>query len=527
MYASAPYTAGGIEKSYKVLVGFAKTSLLDPQAEETLTIKVTPYDFASFDAEDKNGNGFKGYELEAGDYTFFAGENAHTDFGHFTKTLAADARFEKDPVTNYDVVPLFEEADDHLQENLSRADFEGTFPVMPGAADREVTSEFIKSENDRTHNNPEDLSAMPKMDQPITVKIRELIGLDYNDAKWETFLDQMSFQEMVDLFNKGCYSTTALERLGVPATLSVDGPTGISNFQGNPSIYGTAYYCSETLVAQTYNLSLVEDEATAIGNECLLGNLAVGQPYTGWYSPGVNLHRSPFGGRNTEYYSEDPFISGKFAGRLIAKVQEKGVYANIKHFALNEGETHRSANGVNTWCKEQAIRELYLKPFEIAIKEGKSRGLMTSFNRIGKRWAGGDYNLCTTVLRKEWGFVGSVICDYHTDAYMDNEMMIYAGGDLNLTTDLFKPWEATRNRRGPEADRASDVNVLRRASHNNLYALVNSNAFRAEITGYRAPAWQVALYAVDGGIGGALLIWGFLVIFFTLRKETDVVKKQD
>ena len=225
------------------------------------------------------------------------------------------------------------------------------------------------------------------------------------------------------------------------------------------------------------------------------------------------MHRSPFGGRNTEYYSEDPFISGKMAANVIKAAQEKGVYANVKHFALNDQETHRGTNGVNTYCEEQAIREIYLKPFEFAVKEGKTFGLMTSFNRIGSRWAGGYYDLITTVLRHEWGFKGSVICDYHTDGYMNNRQMIYAGGDLNLT--INKKWAES----SVHDDDPADVSVLRRSAHNNLYALVNSNAMAAKIIGYRAPLWETLIYVADGTIGLGLGVWGFLVIFFTLRKK--------
>ena len=519
LYVSTPYTDGGIEKPYKTLVGFAKTSLLQPDASETLAIDVTPYDFASFDSDDMNHNDFKGFELEAGDYTFFAGINAHTDFGHFTKNLATGEKFDKDPVTGYEVKPLFEHGDDHLQQDLSRTDFEGTFPVIPGDDERNVTAEFIAAEDNRDSGNKEDLSVMPTLGAELTVPFKNLVGKEYNDELWDKFLNQMTFQEMVDLFNEGCYSTTAkLGRLGIPKTLSADGPTGIVNFQGNPEIYDTCYYCSECLVAQTYNLNLVEAQGSAIGNECLIGDTqrpnGSGLPYTGWYAPGVNLHRSPFSGRNTEYYSEDPFLSGKFAAHLIQKVQEKGVYANVKHFALNDAETHRSLNGVNTWCKEQAIRELYLKPFEMAVKEGKTRGLMTSFNRIGQKWTGGDYNLVTIVLRKEWGFVGSVICDYHTDAYMDNAQMIYAGGDLNLTAD--KPWAG---RKAADPNNPGDVNCLRRAAHNNLYAIVNSNAMRATILGYKLPIWEVILYVVDGVLAGGLAVWGFFAFFTAIRKK--------
>ncbi|NLB48301.1 MAG: hypothetical protein GX813_00385, partial [Erysipelotrichia bacterium] len=363
IYASAPYTPGGIEKSHKVLVGFAKTKLLDPQEEQKLNIKITPYDFASYDYNDANNNGFKGYELEKGDYTFYVSTDAHTSFASFLKNLPSDARYENDPVTNYKVENLFEEADDHLGSVMSRVDFVSTFPVIPGAEERAVTQAFINELNNYAHNNPEQFDDFPEVNAPVTVKFKQLIGLNYNDPLWDTFLNQMTFAEMLKLFNEACYATVDVERLDVPRTVSCDGPTGIVAFSGAPEVYGTCYYQSEILLAQTFNIELAEKQGNAIGNECLWGDQrpnGSNLPYTGWYAPGVNLHRSPFSGRNTEYYSEDPFISGKMAVGVIKAVQEKGVYANIKHFVLNDQETHRSANGQNTWCTEQAIRELYL-----------------------------------------------------------------------------------------------------------------------------------------------------------------------
>ena len=521
LYASAPYTKGGIEKPYKVLVGFAKTKILDPNESETLTITVTPYDFASFDSQDKNKNGFRGYELEKGDYIFFGGKDSHHSFGQFTKNLATDYRFEKDPVTGTEVKPLFEHAGDHLQSLLSRADFKETFPKSPTEQDRKIDQAGIDALNNRDSGNTEDLTKMPATGKDVTTSFKQLIGKDYDDPLWDSFLDQMTFEEMVKLFNGGSYSTPELERLGVPHTLSCDGPTGFVAFLGTPEVYGTCYYSSEVLLAQTYNLDLADRFGNAIGNEGLLGDQRENGshlPYTGFYAPAVNLHRSPFSGRNTEYYSEDPYLSGKFAARVIRKAQEKGVYTNLKHFALNDQETHRSYNGVATWCDEQAIRELYLKPFEIAVKEGKTLGVMSSFNRIGTKWTGGDYNLLTNVLRKEWGFVGSVICDFHTDNYMNNRQMIYAGGDLNLTTT--KPW----NKADPNS--AEDVNVLRRAAHNELYALVNSNAMTLDIKGYKLPIWEEVLFIVDGVIVVAIIAWGIWAIVSALRKEKKAESQQ-
>ena len=530
LYVSAPYTAGGIEKAHKVLVGFAKTKLLEPQEEETVKITVDPYDFASFDSRDKNTNNFKGWELEHGDYVFYASTNSHTSFGNFTKNLAADVKYEKDPDTGYEVKPLFNEVTEHMNvnESLSRNNFAGTFPKTITNAERTVDAAFFEKLKSYASTNDEKYETMPKTNAPVTVPFTDLIGVDYNDATWNKFLDQMTFDEMLNLFNEGCYKTLDIERLGVPATLSSDGPTGLVCFLnnmspfGDPLVYGTAYYQSECLLAQTYNLELAEQQGHAIGDEGICGNERDPKnqvPYPGWYAPGVNLHRSPFSGRNTEYYSEDPFLTGTFAAKVIKSVQEKGVYANVKHFALNDQETHRSANGIATWCDEQAMRELYLKAFEKAVKDGKSLGLMTSFNRIGTEWAGGSYRLCTTILRKEWGFEGSVICDYHTDEYMDSKQMLYAGGDLNLCSTnsiMLKKGEKTKN---VSTNNAVDVALLRRSAHNNLYAIVNSCAMGVEILGYKPAVWRVVLTAVTWSVVGCIVVWGGLAIFTALRKK--------
>ena len=530
VYASAPYEAGEIEKAYKVLVGFAKTKELAPNEEQTVQVKVTPYDFASFDSEDANENEFKGYELEAGSYKFFMGDSAHNDSDYFTKVLAADARFENDPVTGTKVEPVFYKnnkdeinyLNKFLQENLSRQNFEASFPKMPTEEDRTVDSKFINRLSKTTSDNPNEYTQKPKMGARVTLHLDEMAGLEYDDPKWDDFLDQLKFNDMLNLFNKGMYATTKVTRVGVPKTLSCDGPTGLVAFMGTPEVYGTCYYCSECLVAQTYNVELAGKQGNAIGNEALFGDQRPDGshlPYTGWYSPGVNLHRSPFSGRNTEYYSEDPFISGKMAAVVIKEAQAKGVYTTIKHFALNEQETHRSSNGQSYWVREQAVRELYLKPFEIAIKEGKSKGLMTSFTRIGLRWCGGSYPLITTVLRDEWGFKGLVICDFHTDNYMDSKQMAYAGGDLNLTGTKY--WTTAK------AGEIEDVVMLRRASHNILYALANSNAMNQKILGYEIPDWQKLLFLGEGIVGAGFIAWGVVVILTTLRRKEENAPKAE
>ena len=532
LYAEAPYEAGKIEKSYKVLVGFNKTSLLEPGKSETVKITVNPYDFASFDSHDANRNGEKTWELDSGKYVFHAGTDAHNDFDTFEKTLAEIALFKQGVET--EVQPLFNEVTDWMSrgQNLSRADFAqdepASFPVAPTLDELKLSDEQIAKLDSYESTNNETYEKMPTTNAPLTVKLKELAGKPYDDELWDAFLDQLTPDEMLTLFNDGCYSTAKIMRgneVLVPYTTSADGPTGFVAFLGNPAVYGCCYYQSECLLAQTYNLELATKQAHAIGEESLVGNEGGdGMPYPGWYAPAMNIHRSPFSGRNTEYYSEDPFISGKFAAQVVKGVQEKGVYANIKHFAVNDQETNRSANGIATWLDEQAMREIYLKPFEIAVKEGKTHGLMTSFNRIGYEWAGGSYRLVTTILRKEWGFQGSVICDFKTDKYMDSKQMLYAGGDIGLIgqENLKLQTSGKYNTPSISFDNAKDVSLLRRSAHNNLYAIANSNMMKADIIGYKPASWKVAVYVTDGVIGGGLATWGFFAIFTSLRRKEEL-----
>ena len=547
LYAEAPYTAGGIEKSYKVLVGFAKTDLLAKNGgEETVKITVDPYDFASFDSRDLNHNDKKAYELDGGDYVFHVATDAHNDVDTFTKNLASTYVFENNAADGSTVDELFPEMTSHMDrgQNLSRADMAqdnpASFPVAQTLEELTITDEeYAKYASFDPNSSDTKEYTMPKTGERCTLALRDLAGKAYDDPLWEQFLDQLTPADMLKLFNEGCYSTTSITKdlitkevdpetgeevekvlknyVIIPATTSADGPTGFVNFMGKSAVYGCCYYQSECLLAQTYNLKLAKDQAHALGNESLVGDQkGDGLPYPGWYGPAVNLHRSPFSGRNTEYYSEDPFISGKFAVEVVKGVQEKGVYVNIKHFALNDQESYRDANGIATWVDEQGMRELYLKPFEMAVKQANARGVMSSFNRLGYEWAGGCYRLLTTVLREEWGFKGTVICDFKTKDYMDSKQMLYAGGDIGL---LNGDMTFLKTGSGPNNIQFTDakaVSYLRRAAKNTLYALANSNIMKAEVLGYKLATWKVILFAADGAIGAGLLVWGFFVIFTVL-----------
>ena len=258
-------------------------------------------------------------------------------------------------------------------------------------------------------------------------------------------------------------------------------------------------------MASTWNTELLAKVGASLAQEALWGNEdGDGMPYSGIYAPAANIHRSPFSGRNWEYFSEDGFLSGAMAAAEIKSARENGLAMFMKHFALNDQETHRNAHGLCTWANEQSIRELYLKPFETAVKDGGTVGIMSSFNRIGTTWTGGSYALLTQVLRNEWGFRGTVITDYSTDEYCDPLQMIYAGGDLNLTSTIFLD--------DYDASGAGDVSMLRRAAKNILYTVSRTNAMEGEIVGYKIPVWQEIMFIADGGIVLLLLLGLFLAL---------------
>lgn len=319
---------------------------------------------------------------------------------------------------------------------------------------------------------------------------------------------------MTSLVTSGAFKTIDILKIGKPKTTDADGPAGFVVFMGDPSVYGTGYFCCETLIAATFNVDLAFAMGEAVGNEGLLGDMRKPEdavPYSGWYAPGINIHRSQFGGRNGEYFSEDGFLAGKLAASEIQGAASKGVYCYPKHFAANEQETNRA--GICTWVTEQALREIYFKPFELAVKDGKVTAMMSSFNRIGTTWAGGDYRLLTEVLREEWGFNGMVISDFNTNSHMDGRQMIYAGGDLNLRT------VSGGAVYSPSPSSATDVVVLRKAVKNILYTTNNSNIMNVEVLGYNLAWWQVFLIVLDVVAVAGFAVWGFFAVRKALKND--------
>ncbi len=549
LYYSAPYDYDhpAIEKSYVVLGDFVKTKLLQPGEEQTVTLSVDAADMKSYDYADANGNGFKGYELEAGDYTLFVSANAHEPKASATYKLDSSVQIaaEKDKwgndeaVTNqFDDVSAGIFGDWTYASFVSRKDFAGTMPkayladsartLTDGLMD-ELKASIKRKYSASDAGQPWEVTGSVTYGEPADsgLSLKDMLkdasgnyvgSVDFDDPRWETLLNEISLDEMKTLVGYGAFRTNPVGGVnGIvnkPMTTDADGPSGFTSFLSESVIYNTCAYQAECIMGATWNVELAERMGELVGEEGLIGNeKGDGLPYTGWYAPAVNIHRSPFAGRNWEYYSEDAVLSGKFAAKVIDGAAARGVYCYVKHFAVNDQETDREYNGILVWANEQAMREIYLKPFEIAVKESETKvnGMMSSFNRIGKRWAGGSYPLLTAVLRNEWGARGPVITDYSLNTYTHVDEMIRAGGDLFLTQDA-KSFN--------KEDDATQITLLRNATKNVLYAVVNSNAMGAEVIGYQRPMWQNVMFIIDAALVVLLALWGFLAF----RKSKKAAK---
>ncbi|MGN0055440.1 MAG: glycoside hydrolase family 3 N-terminal domain-containing protein [Atopobiaceae bacterium] len=497
LYYTAPYTKGGIEKSSTVLAAFAKTDLLQPGESQDVTLSFSADDMASYDCYDANGNGFAGYELEAGTYKVELKTDAHTladcDHASTSYTLQNGILCENDQVTGAVVSNRFtgSSAEDGVSIDgsqteggityLSRADFKGTFPTK--SADRDMSQEVMDLnlytastgtallDSTRTSASSELAVANAKTGE-ITSLGQEL-GLNYDDARWDSVLDNISQADMEKLVLHGYSSTSAIDSVGKPKTKDLDGSSQAASF--HQMKYGVGYP-NPTTLAQTWNTDLALQYGRQVGMEC--ADLGI----DGWYAPSANLHRSPMGGRNYEYYSEDPLISGLMASQTQLGSRQAGTYCYMKHMILNEQDSYRDS--LYTWLTEQSLRELYLRPFKIAVEQGGATGIMSSYNRIGAVWAGGSSALLTSILRGEWGFEGAVITDYcDHQQYMNADQALLAGGDLYMDG-VFRngTFKGT-------ADSITYRVALRRATKDVLYMWLNARATNLQ---YNASATQGA-----------------------------------
>ncbi|MGM9537055.1 MAG: glycoside hydrolase family 3 C-terminal domain-containing protein, partial [Candidatus Onthomonas sp.] len=411
IYFNPPYTNGGIEKATANLVDFGKTDLLQPGASQTVSITFAVEDMASYD---EYGNGC--YVLEAGDYVISVNDSSHVEYDAQVYTVESTIVYDESNPRSTDetaAVNQFDFATGAELTYLSRADGFANLETATAApasmsmpeADKAI---FINNSNFVPETDPD--AVMPTTGANNGMTIHELRGADYDDERWETLLNNLTIDEMVNMIAMGGYQTAPAASIDKPATTDCDGPAALNNnFTGVGSI---GFPCS-VMIANSFNKEL----AYTFGDG--IGMMADEMNVSGWYAPAMNIHRTPFAGRNFEYYSEDGVLSGKIASQAVAAAMNRGVYAYIKHFALNDQETHRWEM-LCTWSSEQAIREIYLKPFELSVKEGGTTAVMSSYNYVGTQWAGACSNLLVNVLREEWGFQGSVLTDYFANfGYMD------------------------------------------------------------------------------------------------------------
>lgn len=505
LYYQTPYITGEIEKSAISLGDFAKTSVLEPGESQELTLSLSAYDMASYDCYDKNNNSFKGYELDKGNYTL----DLRTDVHHIknndlslTYTVDENIKYSKDPTTGYSVINRFTGEDSYAgvaidgsnvginETYLSRRDFFSTYKdtqsslpsdtnkinkarlYATGANDQDEMPAFsvnkdmyLVTKKDGTKASASDLASPSNLifnDELITKLMKS-----YDSTLWDDLVNEVSKEEAIALVEKSGFGSSEIESIGKTKTLDFDGPSGFNeNTQkvAEDKSAWTSYPC-EVVIGCTWNEQLAHEIGQSMAFEASKSGI------NGWYAPGVNLHRSNYNGRNYEYYSEDPIISGKLAGATINGAKSGGLYCYLKHFALSEEGDN--AKGVDTWITEQTFREIYLKPFEIAVKSG-ANAVMTAFNRIGPVWAGANYDLCTEVLRNEWGFKGSVVTDWSSgDEIMNTPRGVLAGNDLWLN-----PMKS--NGAPLDASNPTQMYCAKQAVKHNLYTYVSTYHYARE-----------------------------------------------
>ncbi len=522
LYYSPPYTPGGIEKPSVVLGAFAKTGLLQPGQSETVTLTLDVEDMASYDYKNE-----RAYVLEAGEYTLTLQTDSHhvkEGCGPIAYSVGRTVVYAGEDHRTGDAAPVTNQFDslsarfadspaEGFALNMSRADCGGTFPTAPTAADMTAGEDVIagfQAYDPKAHADP--AAEKPVVGAKNGLNLIDLRGLPYDDPSWELMLDQLSAKDMEKLVLNGMYATVALSSVGKPATVDFDGPAGINSYM--TSLSCTAYP-SEVVVASTFNVELVRRMGEMVGNESIANQV------NGWYAPAMNLHRSPFGGRNFEYYSEDPLLSGAMGAACVSGAASKGLYCTVKHFAVNDQETNRvNGGGISVWVNEQALRELYLKPFEYTVKNASAcvkyiadsegtmsekempacTAMMSSYNRLGAVWAGGSEALMRNVLRDEWGFRGMVITDFDLYEFMYPDQAAATGSDLILSTDAMKSLEDTKS--------AAAMQNLRQACHNILYTVAHSHAMNGIVPGtiisYTAAPWEGWLAAANAAVGALL-----------------------
>lgn len=492
-YYNPPYTNGGIEKATANLIDFAKTDVLEPGESQTITVSFNEEDMASYDTK-----GEAAYVLEAGDYVISINSDSHNIIDSDTYTVDSTVVYNGEEGRSTDDLTATNQFDfaEGDVTYLSRADgfanyAEATKAPESLSASKEVQSLFMNNSNYNPEDYNNDDDEMPTTGASNGMTLADLRGASYDDEKWDSLLDQMTISDMDTLIALGGYQTSAVSSVGKVMTVDCDGPASINNnFTGTGSIG----FPSAVMIASTWN----KDLAKAFGES--IGKMADEMEVSGWYAPAMNTHRSAFAGRNFEYYSEDGVLSGYMATNAVQGAEEYGVYAYIKHFAINDQETNR-CNMLMTWVNEQSIREIYLKPFEMAVKEGGAKAVMSAFNYIGTEPAGACSALLNTVLREEWGFRGFVETDYFgVYGYQDSDREIRNGNDLMLVA------YDTETNHVTDQKSATSVKAMRQACKNIMYTVVNSRAYDPDNLKTGLMAWQIVAIIIDVILGALIVL---------------------
>lgn len=506
VYYNPPYTNGGIEKASANLIQFEKTEVLQPGDSQTITVSFDAEDMASYDTY-----GAGCYVLEAGDYQISINSDSHNVIDSQTYTVASTVTYDESNPRSTDetaAVNEFAYAEGDVTY-LSRADgFANYADATAAPASMSMSDEAKATFLNNSNYNPEDYNndsdEMPTTGAKNGIKLADLRGVDYDDAQWDSLLDELTISDMDTMIAIGGYQTSAASSVGKIMTVDCDGPASINN---NFTGIGSVGFPSAVMIASTWNKNL----ALKFGES--IGKMADEMEVSGWYAPAMNTHRSAFAGRNFEYYSEDGVLSGYMATNAILGAEEYGVYAYMKHFALNDQETNRTEM-LCTWANEQSIREIYLKPFEMSVKEGGAKAVMSSFNYIGTQWAGGTSALCNTVLRDEWGFRGFVLTDYFgVYGYMDSDMGIRGGTDCMLVA------YDTETNHVTDTTSATGVLAMRQACKNIMYTVVNSRAYDPENLTEGLMNWQIMAIVID-------VIFAALIIFLEVLAIKGFKKDQ-
>lgn len=498
-YYTAPYTDGGVEKSAVNLAAYGKTDELEPGASQTVALSFNVESMASYDEKADNGNG--AYILDKGTYNVSLRSNSHDVVDSIDLNLPSYVCFSSDAdgARSTDQVAASNAFQGDNGEGsltyLSRANGfanYGTVMAQTTPSADEATVNYLENVND--YDSSYDSKVTQKYTEGVdysatgSLTLDDLAGKNYNDSEWDSLLDQMSLDDMALLIGKGGWSTAEIDSIGKVSTVDCDGPQGLNNFFSTATF--TAYP-SAICIAATWNKDIAKEFGEDIADEAHINGV------TGWYAPAMNIHRSPFGGRTFEYYSEDGLLSGDTAAEVSYGARSKGLITYMKHFALNEQESNRGYS-ICTWADEQSIRELYLKSFEICAENGESTACMVAKNGVGAYWAGVNEGLMTQVLRNEWGFKGFALTDYASATYM-----LATASALRAGTDMW----LTMNTATVTISSNADIYYAKRACHHILYAEANADRIKSTIY-----YWRGIIWGVDALLGLGILTAGFFLV---------------